>query len=1379
MKNSILGNTIPLFSRILIFLSLFLTAQTSLQGQTVISQLWSNFDGAYSGTFGAPTTTDDSDLLYRAGRLLNDSSGYDAQLQKLDGDGLVTWDLKINTSSSDIFEPSKVISHDNFLYVTGIVTYASSGESDFWVARIKNNGDLKWLEIDSTSGNDATLDLTFDASNNRVYMCGSTDRNSDYDMLLAAYDTNGNQQWLSTKDYNGNIEVGAKVYLDNGDLFVHGSSQSSLTNWDIVSWEYTTAGVFTSEERGTGLTAANEELKDATIKNGYMNLVGTSSNDFKVVCLDANNNALWSDTYDKNSLADEGSSIVATTNGFVAAGFVTAATGNENIFVRKYNLSGTVLWTREIDQNGANDRAIDVVEDTAGNFLVLTEVSKLGQKDVHLYCLDGTNGTIDWDEAISTDVNLDEDAISLEATFDNTIYVSYSVVGQTFTDAISYDSTSFSSGGEDLSTHIMYIQNQGQIVDTNEQSVMDIKFYSFGTYPDHYFANDYFSNVVAKKDTNGPDSIQRVDYTFVNASEINVGYVDEHKLPTIFNYYHGAAEYEKQLTSRVIAYPRLYESIDGFMSSNSEGFKMTFVLEEGSDIADLQIKVTGATSVSMNGVDFEIETFQSVVKWLDPFSYNAEAEEIEDDECVDFYLDDDILKFDFTCQEMSYPYVIQVKYGVGQSVGASTIDNIEYSTFWGGNFDDGATSVKADSDGNLFVGGYTSSTVFPPITNVTTNSTAVLKKALLFMIDHDAVMQWGTVYKPLNSVDHAPSAGTAIIKDMELFEISSQFPGDEILVVGECVGKFLGKMHPMFNPNTAYMQPPKDINGPDTEIFFGTIEPFSGSFIHRSTFGGAGRDVVYGCELDPDNQIFYLFGATWSDPGTQSQNAPATHTFPIFDPGDGSYFDAVRGTGSSSNSAGFVAAFNLTSKAYNLSYSSYINRPNPLNTNSYRAITDMKYNPRGGDPQVGAVMAYTGWANPPTIARVSFWFDPNGGTTSLLNTVFTPNLDDNNTLSFPAKSYFSSIAINRNEATVGFVSLGMDNNNANDPLRVGTPLSAQTYVGTQKEAYIFRSADHGPPVERFDTQFGTSTNPGVNDTQKPIWDAAMQSIYNLNNIEFKGGAGEVVYNEPLNTYFVGGSVMKEAVPTRAKANFFHESSISSVLTNPESDYYIAAFTHIEYDPVKNPGVQFEQFDVLSWSTVFGGSDEATDDPNHGGKELFGGLTTYEVTTAGVSEQYLAVVGTSFSNSGSTVSDVEKLPVARTPKWDQSTIPWTPLDFYRGNNNSAATGSSAITITRFKVSGIDENISIQEEQTVLSQKSISLFPVPSEDFLMVRSEEESLESIEIFSITGAKVLGFENDKDDVRKEVKLNLANFVPGIYVIYINNEEGAKIIKR
>lgn len=1128
---------------VLFFLS---TAPALGQGQ-VITKVWSETGGVFATKFGIPTATDANGNLYRAGLSKNGLNGTDAELQKIDNQGELLWSVTLNTSSVNYFEPSKVYEESNFVYVTGIVTYLSNGETDFFVSKVDQDGNVEWFVLDETDDNDVASDIIYDATSSSVYICGTSERGGTYDLMVASYDDgDGTENWLETRDYDSHIDLGVKISID-GNLIISGSSQPTATSWDIVTWEYTTAGVFDSENRNNGTSTSSDQLADGVLENNYIfltgkSLQGTNGNDFKVICLDANNNLLWLNSFDKNNLEDEGLAVTASSNSFVATGYVTDVAGNSDIVTRKYNLSGTLLWSTETDKHGEDDKGVDVIEDDNGNFLVLSEVMLDGQSDVYIHCYNSGTGSLIWSEAVGNDQGLNEHAISLEASFDNEVLVTYEVNNLPTTVSYSYADANFSEDDEPFSTNVLYIANSGQLKYENGQSAMDFRYYTQGMKQEMYFEDDGFSALVV----DNPDQIQRIDFDFVNASATNVGQVEDYEKETHFNFYDDQLKYEQQGTFDVIGYPNIYSNIDAFMSSNSEGFKLTFVLQSGADIGDIELDINGGSGIALSsgsntGGNLEIYNFSDDIVWLEPYSYFQEEVEISSDGCVDYDITNGNVKLTTDCAEMAYPYVIQLKVGTGISAGVSKIDNLYWSTFYGGNGNDGAFDVDVDGSGNLYVVGFTASTRMPPNSMISPQTLTGDTKGLLISFDHNGVIRWA------NAINGTPTNMNhdVAIKGVGVYDNITAKTGEEVHIVGEYLGDMSPSYDPAFVPSTAYQQTISS-NSQGTDLFFASFDNSTGARLMQSPFGGEYSQVIFGMDIS-DGGIMYFSGSTEKGgvANSSSQTPPTSHTFPLYNPGDGSYYHEVFAGG---GTRGFVSAIDLST--YALAYSSIID--------DYAIMYDI---------QASGFAAFCGQGL--SNAKLGF-FDPSAR-------LFATTLSQTNS-DWADIDYFSSVTT----AELGNVFFGINTKKAH---KLQTAASGNTFSSTAGDAYLVRFFESSL---QWDTYYANTSE------VKAPW-TRDYSFY-----PYLHGKGKLAYNSSTNTFFAAGSASGNSVQTKSRSGFFTESSNATVGGIIKADLFLAAFSN---DPFNK--------NALTWATMYGGQNGGGGLSQDFGKENLGDLVTYD------------------------------------------------------------------------------------------------------------------------------------------------------------------------
>lgn len=1171
---------------LLIPISLFLLNTLPVSGQDhVISRVWSETGGIFATNFGIPTTVDANNNLYRAGSERQGFGGTDAKLQKLDEAGELLWSVTLNTSNANYYEPSGVYEESSIIYVTGIVTYQSNGETDFFVAKVDGDaGSVDWFVVDETDGNDISADIFYDSGKGSVYICGTSERDGTYDLLLASYDDDGQENWLVTRDYDTYVDVGAKVALSGSNLVVNGSSQPTATSWDIASWTYDSDGVFISETRSTGTSTSSDELSDGAVHNAYISLTGKSlqgaDNDLKVICLDANNNQLWSDTFDKNNLEDEGTALVTSNNSFVVAGYVTDVANDEDIVVRKYNLAGTVLWSTEIDVEGETDKGVDIIEDSEGHFLVLSDVETAGQTDVYLHYVNGSTGAVIWNEKIANDAGLNENAMSIEATFNGEILVTYVANNLTTTVSYSYDEIEFTQDDEPFSKGVLYIANSGQLKDENKQSVMDVRYSSFGVYPDYYFMDDRISAVLGdySNDSIANDSLQRIDFSFTNNNSTHVGQVEEFRRETHYNYYLGNFKYEQQETFDVLAYPGIYDDIDAFISSNSEGFKMTIVMESGADLSNVEMIIDGGGALSLSGGDLHVGSMLEDIVWLEPFSYPRDVAEITDDNCIEYDISNGTLKLVNTCSgEMAYPYVIQIRAGVGATYSTTAIANMDWSTFYGGNYYDFGRDATADANGNLYIAATTQSSVFPSNSGVITNVTLNLYEeyGLLLKFDDKAEPLWGSILggTPLvNVTNGVHMEGVGLYDNLSL-------AGDEVHVVGESLGNFPPYRHPTHTPSGTWQQ---TTTTGSTDLYIASFQNSNGSLLMKSTFGSSGYQFVYGMDISDGGTMYFVGSTTNGSSGSSSQNPPPSHTFPVYDPGDGSYYNTTH---AAIGPSGFVSAINL--HTYLLDYSSIID--------GYEVVYDINAKQFAGFCGRG-----------PTHGRLGF-FD--AGIHKFATSITQTHSE------WTDITYFSAVS----PTDDGTVFIGI---NETGPNTVQTTPTGPQFQSTSGDAYLLRF--QGSTLD-WDTYFGSTADlvSGWSHLPSLLWVP-----------DGLTGKGRLTYNSTTSTIFAAGSAMGNSVQTQSKTGFFSESVNSSQSGHVGVDIFIAAFASSTTHAVE---------DWFSWGTMYGGNEPAgfAGKTRQYGDDYVTGLVSYDIGN----KSYLASVGSSLSVNGVPYSDVNKFPLA--------------------------------------------------------------------------------------------------------------------------------------
>lgn len=1296
--------------------------------------MWSENTALQATHFGVPTVLDANQDFYRTGTASNQYQGKDALLQKWDPEGTLIWSVVLNNSDANSYQPVDMIEYNGSLYLVGLKTDANS-DMDAFLAKVETIGTVSWFSVISEPNDQVPASLAIDADNEVLVYCGTDNQSGNLDLLLASIDDFGQLNWDKHYDYNAFDDIALQVTVDNGIYKVNGTSQPASNQWDIVIWDFDESGLLINEERAPGAATGSDQLEDGVLQSGYLSLVGSTElgvqRDAKILVLDAQNNHLWHATYDQSGL-DDGFNTMLIDNGnhFASGGFTTVSPGNSDILIRKYDLLGGLVWHNTIDAFGEDDAAIDMLEDYNGNYLILANVMQGMQSDVFMYCFNGLTGALIWQEAVGNEPTNNEVALNLEANIFGDVYATYTVNGESKTKTYNYEEVNYPLDYEPFSKGSLILEANGRIFDENGQPHDQIKYTTFGFDHEYYFADEFFSTRLWHwtNDSIANDSIQRLDFTFAGSSPTHVSHISDYTRPERFNYYLGDHTFEQQQAFDVLAYPDVYEGVDAYVTTNSEGFKLVFVLKDESALLDdIAIDVNGNTTAPyINNGRVQIPTIKDDIEWLDPFSYHLGGN-IADDNYTTYYIDNGTIKLQHS-GDVLYPYAIQIKAGVGKTYTASAINNMDWSTFFGGDGDDGSYDMTVDpANGDLFVTGFTQSNAFPSEANIDPLTLNGQYQGLTVKFDQNAVVKWTTVIGP----DPANITNRAYCKGVGLHNNLAN-PGKEVHVVGEYRGILSANLGPSV-PIGAYQQTNPAAQPTVTELFLATLANNNGSRLFITPFGGHGQETVNAMDITTGGLLYFVGSTTQANNGvntaTNSQNPPNNHTLPVYNPaGSGAFFTLTHPN--PGNKAGYVAAFNLDT--YKLAYASIVTGGGTAHTSAFTELYDITFTQNGGAYcGRGATGAKLGTFNPTaTLFASSLNQNPHGNP-------ITSYLSD-----WPNIAFFSSVEY---AGTEGWVYFGLDKNNQEIPY---APLQGQ-YQSNNGQAFFLR-IDEG--FTKWKTSFGLNSIQddiwnGYGDSPIDIWNGGPVTQGNGSGI--LPGRGKMSYNTTLQTLFTAASA-EEDVPVLNRTGYFFENANATTGYGRE-DIYLAAFSNRDHS---NP-----LFDVFNWGTMYGANSTGTGLGMHLSREFLGDVHTY--TLAGAS--YVLTTATATSGIGSTTSNRDKYPVSNLG---------FPGSWYKFKTHTGS--SSDIAITRFQVTDIRNGLQLTENSPS-TRKPITIVPNPTTNQTNIVAPER-INTVDVYNVNGHCLL--KEISHEQTTDFMLNVTALPAGVYIIIVNNTYHGKLIK-
>lgn len=372
----------------------FITIKYSTSGTVVWMSTFDNGDNDKADAM----TIDAAENIYVTGRS-NDGTYDDILTIKYNSSGAEQWVggvLFDGTGQNDDRPYAITVDGSGNVYVTGKCDIDNTTGVNNNIITIKYNasGTEQWTAnyAGAGNGNDAPTGIVVDGSG-KVIVCGQYDDDispsfANNNSVTICYTSSGSQSWAKTYAGTSNLSDGAEaIAVDlSGNIFVAGNSDNTNTQKDGLVIAYTTSGT------------------ETFVKN--YNGKGDNSDNVSKIVLDAADNSY-------------------------IAGYTYAQDAEKDIFVRKIDPFGTVLWT--YTYNGSDkgmDEALDIKVDASGNvyFTGYSKETTTGY-DISTYKLNST-GTLLWNTKYNyTAANGSDKGVALTIDGSGNVYVTGSSDG--------------------------------------------------------------------------------------------------------------------------------------------------------------------------------------------------------------------------------------------------------------------------------------------------------------------------------------------------------------------------------------------------------------------------------------------------------------------------------------------------------------------------------------------------------------------------------------------------------------------------------------------------------------------------------------------------------------------------------------------------------------------------------------------------------------------------------------------------------------------------------------------------------------------------------------------------------------------------------------
>lgn len=765
----------------LLFL-LFISAGIYSQGVINPLQYWQSISGSQNAIYKSKIVTDNSNNIYIAGATMNGATS-DILLVKYNSSGVQQWIAQYNGGGNgeDVATALCVDTLGN-IYITGYETGTALNPTNVDLITIKYNssGVQQWLTTYDGGCNsyDAGADLAVD-NNGNVYVTGkSYNASANTDIVTIKYDPFGTQQWVTRYDHTAHLnDEGVKISARNGSVVVSGIVQINSTDYKyaVFTCEDVTGVQVASIINSTSSTGADQVNDMVQDTSGNIYIAGAipvagHGYDYSILKLNPTLNVVWQITYNGNDNLDDIAKalrIDALSNVFVT-GYTTSTIGGKNFATIKYNSSGTQQWIQTYnDTLNADDESNALVLDNSANVYVTGyTTTAINHADYYTIKYNGS-GTQQWAVNTDGDTHLDDKATGI--AIDNTGRIAvtgqsavttttYQYVTSTYLEKNIITPTDFNN--ESPAGNFLFYKNSGQLVNSSNQAIPDVKFYTNNTSPRYYINNNSYSFVFAHVDTvaSTQDTLYRIDLTFdgTTAAGGTVGktYPLEQKQEYL-NYFlpqcpNGITEV--QGFQRLIT-PELYSNIDLEFSSNQNGAKYYFIVKPGGDPTNIQLNYAGTNSFNLDGSTnaLTISTSIGSITYDRPTVYQLSATNTIipiTGWTADWQINavNNKYKFNIGAYDQAKPLIIEVDQGNG----THTTSNCDWVTYNGGSGNDVGQDITTDANGNVYLTGQTESQPFPNIVGglygSLSSTSAFDPDAFILKFNNLGVPVWGTYY---------------------------------------------------------------------------------------------------------------------------------------------------------------------------------------------------------------------------------------------------------------------------------------------------------------------------------------------------------------------------------------------------------------------------------------------------------------------------------------------------------------------------------------------------------------------------------------------------------------------------------------------------------
>jgi hypothetical protein len=353
--------------------------------------------GTVNADFGSSVAVDGAGNVFLIGDVGADfispnPTGDAAFIRKYDVNGDVVWTRQFSATSAGTIAFGVTADSAGNSYVTGytggVLDGSSAGAVDAFVRKYDSAGNVSWTRQFGTDTSDYGRSVSVDSSGN-VYVAGQTGGTfsgatsaGNNDAYVRKYNSSGTAQWTRQWGTSGSDTANAVIANGSGSVYVAstvaGDGELRTLNpstgadaWAAPGTISTTGG---EEARGLAVSGNGESFVAGYTGGDLAGVSAGGGADVYVRKYNATGGVVWTRQFGTTA-SEYGAALVVDGSGNVyVAGYTNGAitgtnAGGSDAFVRKYGPTGSVLWTQQFG-GSANDETDGLAADGSENLYI-------------------------------------------------------------------------------------------------------------------------------------------------------------------------------------------------------------------------------------------------------------------------------------------------------------------------------------------------------------------------------------------------------------------------------------------------------------------------------------------------------------------------------------------------------------------------------------------------------------------------------------------------------------------------------------------------------------------------------------------------------------------------------------------------------------------------------------------------------------------------------------------------------------------------------------------------------------------------------------------------------------------------------------------------